>query len=350
MNHLEVVGVITLSSPCHQTSVEGADGNRTPTGKTLVVGEDCQVREVPFVTGNSVRGRIHRIVAERVLTKIAPVSRELAMCLCKGSAGSRGDLRAGEINPRTLAQAKDHAVVGLFGGGPYMLSSNLRIGNLYPLVEWTKPVVHPRNAHAVIPAEKLPRRLTVDLGFTARDDMAAGKLAPYVLNHDEEFVAWISRVNASSQAKKAAKAEGKGSDVKKEDARFFGFYEAILPGLPLQLEVHLDHPTEAQAGIVLSALLDWANENILGGGSARGLGTFKLTAALIVDGKQLTDTLFMPAETGYRLSEAAGDLVRAGDLAIASMTASDLLAFYPAGESAEDGKPQRAAKNAAEVE
>lgn len=349
MRTVEIAGVVTTRG--HATQTESTVRNESKMRATTVFGRDLEAHVVPYISGSSVRGRMRRIAGMRILDQITnaksgvPVTRDLAMNIVRGSGG-RGGIARDLGTPKILSEASRHAFVGLFGGGPLMFASRFSVQDLVPLVEWTRHIVHPLNADRCIGLEGLrysykvagesePRtgylKLTTMILMAGRDDFRDGSLRSYVANHDAQFVDWVTSVAKQQAQKQKDKQEGKKGDAvgKTDDLRFFGYTEALLPGTPLNLHVRLDNPTDAQVGLLLETLLEWTNENKLGGGSARGLGRFAVTAALVADGKVEIENLFSGDAPAYTLSPDASRYTKAWGDCLRDITAAEMEQFYP---------------------
>jgi CRISPR type IV-associated protein Csf2 len=77
--------------------------------------------------------------------------------------------------------------------------------------------------------------------------------------------------------KAAQRAASKDGATTKDDLNGFSLNEAMVPGVPLSFNLLLKDATPAQLGLVLQALLSWCNNEALGGGRARGYGSFNPT-------------------------------------------------------------------------
>lgn len=348
---LQIVGTITATSHIHQTD-PNREGNLSKTLKTYVWGPDHRRHLVPFVTANSVRGRLRRAAANDVLDAMnVPVSRALFSVLTSGKA-SRKDIG---LTPTTRAMVDGgaHAFAGLFGGGGYMLPSRYTMGPLMPLVEWCSTALHPALRDRAIPADRLTAKrddaslwevpLTTELILTSRDDIMAGKGQEQIQDYQKSVDAWLSEVGTSRAAKaanKAAKddAKKKGEKVDAGDGKAisldisgYNLIEAMLPGTPLQFWLRFGrNATDAQVGLMLMAVRQWANENSLGGASARGFGRFEAHLALYDDEREVAPTIFNLSDhaTAYTFAPDVAGYIKAAEAALAAMKPEDLEAVY----------------------
>lgn len=346
---LHIVGTITLSTHAHQSDPSSKEGNRNGTMKTWIFCSDGRRRPVPFITANSVRGLLRRAAATRVLDTLGqPVSRQLFSILNRGAAG-RSDIGA-EPTVSAMVEGTRNVFAGLFGGGPYMLHSRFSIGPLVPLLAWTEKMLHPALQPLAIPVDNLSYRdsegnlrdapLTTDIVLTAKDDLLMGKGQNYVENYQETLKNWLDHVQGgrdAKAAKKKAKKAGEEVDeaianVKSSDLLGFNFIEAMLPGTPLQFWLRFkEQATPAQVGLALLAVRDWANENTVGGMSARGFGRFEAQLSLYDGDTLVVPNIFRSGDhsTAYRLNDDVTDYVTAATTELQALTVETLDVVYP---------------------
>lgn len=346
---LQIVGTITLTTHAHQSDPGSKDGNRSGTMKTWLFSSDGRRRPVPFITANSVRGLLRRHAATRMLDTLGqPVSRQLFSILNRGAAG-RSDIGA-EPTVSAMVEGTRNVFAGLFGGGPYMLHSRFSMGPLVPLLAWTEQMLHPALKPRAISAENLTYRdsegnlrdapLTSDIILTGKDDLLMGKGQNYVENYQETLQAWLDHVQGgrdAKAAKKKAKKAGEEVDeaianVKSSDLSSFNFVEAMLPGTPLQFWLRFkEQTTPAQVGLGLLAVRDWANENVVGGMSARGFGRFEAQLSLYDGDTLVVSNIFRPGDhsTAYRLHDDVTQYVTAANAELEALTVEKLEVVYP---------------------
>lgn len=353
---LQIVGLITLTSHAHQSDPDGRVGNRSGTMKTWHFSADGRRKQTPYITSNSVRGLTRRAGAEIVLTTLGkPVSRELFSILTRGAAG-RSDISA-EPTVDAMVFGGRNVFAGLFGGGPYMLHSRFSMGPLIPALAWTERYLHPALRDKAIPLEYLTYKvddivrdapLTTDIILTGKDDLLMGRGQQYVENYQESLKNWLGHVSsgraakaakkeADTQAKEARKKGDKPSapeapTAKSSDLQGFNFIEAMLPGTPLQFWLRLKpHATPAQVGLALMSVRDWANQNTVGGMSARGFGSFEASLSLYDSDTQVCENIFRSGDhaTAYRLNPALDQYLTAATTELEALTVEDLELVYP---------------------
>lgn len=361
-----IVGVVTATTHIHQTlpkdsAPAGGNKNVNLAIKSYVWDENRVRHEVPFVTGNSVRGLLRRAAAAIVLDRInAPVSRQLFQTLTTGKSGR--DAIGAQPTVAALTEASNAPFAGLFGGGPYMLASRYSMAPLFPIVEWCKLFLHPSLIGQMIPADRLTAKnhetgatfdipLTTQIVLTGRDDFLAGKGQGRVRDYETSFSAWLQEIGMAAAAKAESKnaaqdARRRGEVVRSEDIEkakdisTYAFIEAILPGTPLQFWLRIkDGATDAQVGMMLEAVRDWANQNVLGGASARGFGRFTVDLALYDDKastkEPVVTSIFKAGdgELAYVLHDDVRHYVDAAEAALNGVSEESLLVTFPPVES-----------------
>ncbi len=342
MHH--IVGTFLATSPVHQSSEK--DGNESSTMKTYVWGDDRNRYEIPFVSSNSQRGLLRREATELLLKALnKPVSRQLYQSL---TSGKGLDIRQPPVS--VLVQHPRHVFAGLFGGGAYMLRSIYSLRALTPLLEWTASQAHHSLRDRLIPADKLNyadrdgnlRRVPLTSRFllTVVDDFLAGKGADFVEDHQKSLDAYITFVKENQLARaKVRGAKERGEEVderegRKRDVKNMAYFEAMLPGTPLQFWLSLeDGATDAQIGFMLMAVRDLANRNAVGGCSSRGFGRFDANLALYNNDTRVADNIFNLTDhvMAYSLNKHLSQYVYAAETALAQVTLEDLVQMYPGG-------------------
>jgi CRISPR type IV-associated protein Csf2 len=296
-----VQGVVTTTGLTHQTSPEG-DGQHI---KTSMLTKTGILRDIPYITANSVRGLIRRAAAELVFEQLCAdgmqISRNAYLSVVRG-AFARTGIKAGGANFEEMAAARSHVFAGLFGGGVYMYRSAVRMErDLYPILAATAHLM-PREVQQDA-VELLPRDLLTQAILAPRDDFARLPQAAREVVKDLSvaYSEHMATKERQAAAKDAAKAEGKNE--KKDDLDNFGTTQCMVPGVPLCFGVTASNINAAQAGLLLQGILRWANTNALGGGSARGRGTFTARLVLTIDGKLVTSNLLVGEAPELRLAQ-----------------------------------------------
>lgn len=287
---LVIRGVVTTTSLAHQTS-PSEPGMQI---KTNVMSSTGLVRGVPYITANSVRGLIRRAAADLVFERLAEsksrIHRSLYLSIARG-AYSRTGVQAGGATIEQMLAATDHVFGGLFGGGGFMHHSAFWMtSDLLPVARGTKDLM-PADVQTYAVDEDAWKLLTMSV-LAPRDDFAilppmAREVVQDVENSYREHMAnKMDQAAASKAAKDTANEK-----VSKDDLNNFATTECIVPGVPLYFSIRTKAINEAQAGLLLLGLNRWANQNALGGGAARGRGSFAPSLSLLINGERITNNL-----------------------------------------------------------
>ncbi|KLR58969.1 hypothetical protein OX89_04040 [Diaphorobacter sp. J5-51] len=309
-------------------------------------------QDVPYITANSVRGLIRRaagqVLTEQLQAKHEQISRNVYLSIYRGSYARTG-LDAGGATYMQMIAADKHPFVGLFGGGAHMYRSKVRMeGDLLPMITATAPLLPTRYQAECIDAQ--PWQLLNKTLIASRDDFERLPEGDFIENVEDAYMEHMAAKfgqNAAKKAQKAdAKAEGqavaKSEKLKTDDLNTFTQVECIIPGTPLYFGMTVSAPTDAQTGLLLTALQSWANKNALGGGSCRGRGSFKAALQVYQGSELLIDNLFIGDAGAYALSDKALPYLQALDKELAEGVASaaTLSALYPTAVKRDDEEPK----------
>jgi CRISPR type IV-associated protein Csf2 len=129
----------------------------------------------------------------------------------------------------------------------------------------------------------------------------------------------------------------------------------LIPGTKLAFELNTGMINDAQTGLLLLSLLDFACDNKLGGQVSRGCGAFEASLQLLVDGRLVTSDILIGEAPRYALSNECADYVSAAEAALAAVDLDELEALYPlsiapVGEADVGEKKPRGRKPAAATE
>lgn len=351
--NITIRGALQTTSFVHQTAPSGKGEAKGKCMKTSMIGRDGLVRNVPYVTANSVRGLIRRaagdVIFDTLKSKGERINRNLYLSIVRG-AYARSGVNAGGATYPQLINAAGHVFAGLFGGGAYMYRSTLRMDcDLIPMVAELEPAF-PRDVLHLV--KDVPVWQLIESTMMApRDDFARlPAIAREVVEdvekaYEEHMLTKVEQREAKSAAKEA------GEEAVKDDLdNYMGDIECIVPGTPLYFSLSAQGITEAQAGLLLKAVQAWANRNALGGGSARGRGAFKPTLALTIDGERITDHLLYGDAPNLQLAdhETIAHLLSALDKALdEDASQASLAAVYPTEIKDTGAAKQRAKAKAA---
>jgi CRISPR type IV-associated protein Csf2 len=293
-------------------------------------------RYFPYFKANGWRGRLRRAAAAALMDKFLADGDGVSMACYNGM--TCGAVSAKPEGVRTVAEIKaahGNAYMGLFGGGPRILESAWRVGDLLPVVD-------PYLELGAIPARFRSHRVRCEHGsdltdivtFNRRDDVLdmvdvrAGKI---IFSYRAE----VEALQAATLANRAARKENKNRDVtekkvKKTDLRNHCAYEVVAPGTPLyfylQFQPRADDP---HVGLMLEALANVINQQSLGGKIGAGCGRFTADLDLYEGETRLASAMdykkgiAIPADNSH-----TRPYVDAASAAIDALTAADMAAFY----------------------
>lgn len=351
-----VRGVITLTAHAHQTSPDGGAEGVTPQMKTGVFFEGKKL-EVPYISANSIRGMIRRaagsVVTSQIQAKGEQISRNVYLSMNRGSYARTG-LDAGGASYMQLISADQNPFVGLFGGGAHMYRSKVRMEcDLLPMITATAPLLPERfQGHCI---DVQPWQLLDKTLIASRDDFERVIEGNIIQDAEQAHMEHMDAKFGQNAAKKAQKAEAKvegqavlkSAKLKSDDLNTFTQVECINPGTPMYFGMSINNPTEAQLGMLLTAIQLWANRNALGGGSSRGRGSFKAALQVSRGSDILIDNLLVGDAGAYDLSEKAKPFVDAleRELSEGLVSAAQMSALYPTiAKKEDDAAPAKKAK------
>lgn len=378
---MDILGPLVLTSPAHQAAImsRGEKGPRRTMTLPVFDSEAGTSQQVPYITANSVRGRLRRLAAERVFAvfeaKNQTLSRDAFLAVSRGSTGRTDiDLHGGAD---AIVESARHVFAGLFGGGAAMLSSRFSVAPLLPLIEATRAVLPTPLQRFVLPASsytvsrevdgqtKQTAQLTAVMLWTARDPLMDGQGSRIVEDYAGSLADWLGAMEAEYAAHKAAAEKKKsktaaGEQISEEDEagpksalKNFGEIRVIPPGMPLQFAVSTSTTaTLAQEGLLLMAIQDWCKLNSVGGGAARGMGRFNARAlAVHIEG---VDPIPLFDGDSYELNvkaQAISARIDAADKALAAVTADSIARAFGLAEAkpAKKGKAAQTAEAEAEA-
>lgn len=263
---------------------EGFPLTRARTLTVAAVMGDGVVRPVPLpvVPGNTMRNMLRRAMLKHL---IEPAVRERGQLTIGAYAATYSGNASG--NPDGVPNSFDeivalraHPFIGLFGGGPRMLEGRLMVDSLYPLH------VHAQRVIGDGYEERLVSGDITDIVWTRRIDpitrIKTAEQASLIEKGPDAVAGWIQDLWAKSEGA-AAKRKKKGAEVESEDSdeksarglQAMNAHEVVIPGIDWLWRINADNPTEAQIGLILSALAHLPEEN-LAGGHAKDYGRFTI--------------------------------------------------------------------------
>lgn len=346
MINVVIRGVVITTALTHQTAPTDRGQPKGQCMKTGMMGSHGFLMGVPFITANSVRGLIRRAAANVIFEKLAAakaqIHRNLYLSIVRG-AYARTGINAKEVTYTHLLAAKNHTFAGLFGGGAFMYKSPMRFErDLLPILESTRGLFPTEVQSYAI--EREPWQIIQKTMMAPRDDFA--RLPDSARAVVSNLAASYAEHMQTKIDQNAVKAED--STASKDDLdNFMGDIECIVPGVPLYFGMTAKGVTEAQAGLLIEGVRRWANDNVLGGGGARGRGAFMPLLSLSLDGKLIAPELLVGDAPNLALvnNPAVKALLDACNQAIIEDAKAESLAdVYPVDLNGTKAKAKPAAK------
>lgn len=302
---------------------------------------------VPCIPANSIRGQLRRQAAKAIMEALISRGEELSInaynvLQCGAATGSP------DGSGPTVAEAVEadaHPYFGLFGGGPRLIRSNLRVDTALAVTAASLPYLRPEFGGAVNGGKLLSigwRRRNDDALMLSDVDAQAKIIASF---HET-----MNNYQDASMLSKAAKAVAKdGGDDGQEPAspvaRGLGAFNAIeyvVPGTHFALRFDVDG-TEEQAGLLLAALLGFVKTNRLGSDGRRGFGRFCLQSVTITENGEQHPSTSRVTEDTSSWDGRASELVQAWEAAKQAISAGEIERFAKPGEKPAPAKKGKTA-------
>lgn len=285
---------------------------------------------VPMIQANSVRGLLRRCAADVMYAELEKaretISRGVFNSVSRGAA-SRTGLQSGGATFQQHIKARDHQFVGLFGGGGFMFHSSFRLErDLVPAIEAFAPLFCSRLRAMSVPLAV--KDLYDSRVLFPRDEFA--QLPEVATRVVDDVATSYAEHMTNKESQSAAKKSGEAD--KKDDLNNIANVQGIAAGVPLAFGLSTQDIHPYQAGILLRAVLAWANENSLGGGASRGWGSFIPQIALMVDGKEVVSNIFTgdAPDLQFVKTDEIDQMLAACDESLQShATAAALKELYP---------------------
>lgn len=303
-------GIVSTVTPL--TVAAFGDPAATTKMKILTAGG---LANLPYFPGNDLRGRMRRQAANGVLDVVKPVPMPIFHAL---NCGAATPVPAGGAESiKDLIIARNDLYLGLFGGGPRLHRSGMKVRSMVPVnnatvdLGWV-PEMYASAASRYIerdkdgkalPAKEVPN-CTDDYTFVRIDDVLRCtnlNMPELIANYQEEAFAYANQerdVAAKRKGEKVAVREAMATKretgktdydfsadkTKKGDLANVMSVEAIMPGAPLYLRIDFDeHLSDAQVFLAAQCLAGVFNTAI-GGWGRVGFGVIRPVSLQYVNG------------------------------------------------------------------
>lgn len=341
---MKIEGTLTTRSPLTIASPNAGDVRVNLSGRygkqgfpaTEVVrlgvpsqGEEHPALRVPVISANSLRGQLRRagtrLVEQALKARGEKITLGTFHSLHCGTPYGHPD----QDSPGTTEIQKALTVppLAVFGGGPRMLESALRVDTGFPVTTETisRGLVNDRHLDRAMAADD---RLTTFLFLRRADDAAtfvAHDLAEHVVgNYAEAVDAWQTLIGKSLDAESADDAESEKAGVFRGLAALNAM-EIVLPGATFSFGLDLQSDNPRSQGFLLLALADFANAQTLGGHKRLGFGRFALDVHCALDGAEHAALTCTAGQYAPNIGVAAiKSAVTAANDWLASVTAAEL--------------------------
>jgi CRISPR type IV-associated protein Csf2 len=300
---------------------------------------------VPIFPANDARGRLRRLAAEKVFKVLRSRGELLTLetyhgMTCGAVTGQPGK---GLLFELALKSGR-HAFLGLFGGGPRLISSSVQIHTLWPV---TKTTINAGLVSSAYEDESVLVRmnsLTKPLFYRRIDDalvFSDGRHAELsVKEYSTAVAAWIKELGS-------AKSD-EGDKVRhKKQLQTFGAIEYVIPGTRLYSEIKIDTERTGlgSLGLLIHALTAFATKQGIGGWARNGFGRFEAQFDLVT-ADNVRVPLLTKTDAGYEPNVDAEEVAEALDAwatVSATINAAELEDLYALPASTEESAEAAAA-------
>lgn len=310
MTNIQICGSLKLTSHLHVASpiaarfvkrddryiinYTGQDGK--PLTRTMtfnaIQNDGTMVRDIPFMPGNGLRGRLRRCATEFIFKKFKEIygsdmESKFTIDTFHGmTCGAVTGVPTSSIASVSGIQKEyNHVFLGLFGGGPNITPGKYSVSDLIPVCAITQQIGSVPSDIDTLPVmktysdgESKNREISstsTDLGrgngltniyhIFRKDDVVNGNfIVPLdqFTDFDGDAQAWLQEI--------AGKKEGES----KISVSNMVAFEAIMPGVNMWFDMTIQDATKEQFGLMLNSLLILARDKKLGGHVSMGLGQF----------------------------------------------------------------------------
>lgn len=261
MKTLILEGVVTALTQLSHNGGE-INGNTAMFRRMEVIQPDGTSEEVPYVSGNSSRGKLRNVSAARLLNLLGTdgepkkVKPETFQMLFSGGSLTSGDKKDISGNAGFFKDIKSLVHVGLFGTayGNAIIPGQMDIGHLIPICKETAHII-PSEFHL----ENMPScfELTQEEMLTRKEDSKDGDKQKYI----EKNVTLL----------------GEEEYTDPETTQMIYYVEVIKAGTQFYWKSVLRDVTDVEFDYFLDMLDKFKEHAIIGGKSAVGMGRIDLT-------------------------------------------------------------------------
>ena len=347
---IQVNGYIRTTSPFHMASPEKKRYNfdtghfgysqtdvpcttvmKMPVVKAEHTENDIPTIETPIITSNSLRGGFRRCIADFINERFAKENNLISLDVyhllkCLSISGSPEK----NIDREEVMAAQKHPYMGIFGGGPRLLRSKLRVDTAFMVSPTTVAQgTVPKSENSPVPEQYATHVMMfrrVDDALEFNDD-----LAPKVIeSYPEAIKSWME-FTSESKAKRKSAAEESGNKKAGGAAKIASWscMEVVIPGVDFYFNFEIDSDYEAHAGILLLGMERLFQNQDIGGWTRNGFGHYSVHHTNMVYGDDKVQAFVMD-DGVVKLNTASpliSSLMKKGQEGLLSITKEELAAF-----------------------
>jgi CRISPR type IV-associated protein Csf2 len=304
-DHLNITGTTTCPLALSEEEIlsEGMETAKNPNERGMLY--------LPIFPANDARGRLRRLAAAEIFNLLASRGERLTLETYHGlTCGAVTGQPNKEVTFDLAMKAGKHAFLGLFGGGPRMVQSSLRVNTLWPI---TGTTIKADLVPLYYEDEKVlvaPYRLTRAMFYRRIDDalmFSNGQTELIVNEYSTAVTDWMIEVNSVKSA------DGKKGRNPKQ-LQTFAAIEYVVPGTRFYSELNVDTERAGLGalGLLIHALAAFANKQAIGGWIRLGFGRFESEFDLLVP-ENIRVPLLLKTEAGYEPNVNAEEVAEALD-------------------------------------
>jgi CRISPR type IV-associated protein Csf2 len=284
---------------------------------------------LPVFPANDARGRLRRLAAAEIFSLLKSRGELLSI---EAYHGMTCGAVTGQLNRQLTfdmaLKGGRHTFLGLFGGGPRMITSGLVVNTLWPVTSATVRAglvpLYYEDEKTLIP----PNRLTRAIFYRRIDDaitFSNGEADLVVKEYSTAVADWVKEISS-------AKSEDGQRERSKKQLHTFAAVEYVIPGTRfyLNLRVNTERAGLGALGLLIHTLTAFANKQGLGGWTRNGFGSFDSDLDLI-DSGNIRVPLLTKSDSGYEPNidaEQIGESLDAWAASSANINAAELEELY----------------------
>lgn len=294
-------------------AAEGFPCTRTTHAPRVVDGE---IKYLPCIPANTIRHQLRAQLLEQIFAELENRSQPISLnayaaISCGAATGAPDGVQATYQERRDIAA---HPFLGLFGGGPRMLTGKLSAGDALAITPHTMGLA-PGYEH-----------LAVNGKITAIQWMVRKNPLP---NAPHQAVSGGAQAISETEATLLA---GKERGLAAMNCRQY-----VIPGVSMALNISLNNPTQAQLGAIITAVFALSTQPI-GGKASHGYGQTELISVTL-NGAEIA----VNGEADMDNAEV-NDAITAWHDALSMLNASELEAFAASQKAEPKPKKSKAEK------